>query len=72
MISNDTNVSSHSKQDSITPLAFYDLTTQLVKKFKRKLRRYLIYPSIDIRIKEKTTKVCSVLSNVLISQEKPT
>ena len=35
-----------------------DLTTQLVKKLKRKLRRCLVDPNVDIRIKEKTTKLC--------------
>ena len=35
-----------------------DLTTQLVKKLKRKLRRYLVDPNVDIRMKEKTTKPC--------------
>ena len=35
-----------------------DLTTQLVKKPKGKLRRCLVDPSVDIRMKEKTTKLC--------------
>ena len=36
-----------------------DLTTQLVKKLKRKIRRWLIDANVlDIRIKEKTTKLC--------------
>ena len=40
-----------------------DLTTQLVKKLKRKLRRCLIDPNVDIRIKQKTTKLCFFTSN---------
>ena len=35
-----------------------DLSRQLVKKLKRKLRRCLVDPNVDIRIKEKTTKLC--------------
>ena len=35
-----------------------DLTSQLVKKLKRKLRRCLVDPNVNIRIKEKTTKLC--------------
>ena len=31
---------------------------KLVKKLKRKLRRCLVDPNVDIRIKEKTTKLC--------------
>ena len=35
-----------------------NLTTQLVKKLKRKLRRCLVDPNVNIRIKQKTTKLC--------------
>ena len=35
-----------------------DLTTQLVKKLKRKLRKSLVNPNVNIRIKKKTTKLC--------------
>ena len=39
------------------------ITTQLVKKLKRKLRRCLIDPNVDIRIKQKTTKLFFLTSN---------
>ena len=61
-----TNDTSHNNQHSTIWLTIPfvgDLTTQLVKKLKRKLRRCLIDPNVDIRIKQKTTKVCFFTSN---------
>lgn len=58
----DTKVHSHSKQHSTTIWLsvpyIRELTTQLVKKFKLKFRRCLADKNIDIRVKEKTTKLC--------------
>ena len=51
-----TNDTSHNNQHSTIWLAIPfvgDLTTQIVKKLKRKLRRCLVDPNVDIRIKEK-------------------
>ena len=48
-----TNDTSHNNQHStiwLTILFVGDLTTQLVKKLKRKLRRCLVDPNVDIRI----------------------
>ena len=56
-----TNDTSHNNQHwtmRLTIPFFGALTTQLVKKLKRKLRRCLVDPNVDIRIKEKTTKLC--------------
>ena len=57
-----TNVTSQTSQDSTTiwlTIPFVgDLTTQLTKKLKHKLRRSLVDPNVDIRIKQKTTKLC--------------
>ena len=61
-----TNDTSHNNQHSTIWLTIPfvgDLTTQLVKKLKRKLRRCLIDPNVDIRIKQKTTKLCFFTSN---------
>ena len=60
------NDTSHNNQHStiwLTITFVGDLTTQLVKKLKRKLRRCLIDPNVDIRIKQKTTKLCFFTSN---------
>ena len=38
-------------------------TTQLIRSFKRKLRRQLKNPNIQIRIREKTTKLCFYTNN---------
>ena len=57
----NTTVSLDNKQDSTTIWLSVpyigDLTAQLVKKFKCKLRIYLANPNVDIRVREKTTKV---------------
>ena len=57
-----TNVTSQTSQDPATiwlTIPFVgDLTTQLTKKLKHKLRRSLVDPNVDIRIKQKTTKLC--------------
>ena len=57
-----TNVTSQTSQDSTTiwlTIPFVgDLTTQLTKELKHKLRRSLVDPNVDIRIKQKTTKLC--------------
>ena len=61
-----TNDTSHNNQHSTIWLTIPfvgDLTTQLVKKLKRKLRRCLIDPNVDIRIKQKTTKLYFFISN---------
>ena len=55
------NHTSHNNQHSTIWLTIPfvgNLTTQLVKKLKRKLRRCLVDLNVDIRIKEKTTKLC--------------
>ena len=61
------NNTSHNKKHSTIWLNIPfvgDLTTQLVKELsKRKLRRCLVDPNVDIRIKEKTTKFCFFTSN---------
>ena len=60
------NLRTHNNQHSTIWLTIPfvgDLTTQLVKKLKRKLRRCLIDPNVDIRIKQKTTKLCFFTSN---------
>ena len=57
----NTNDTSRDNQDStIWPTIPFvgDLTTQLVNKLKRKLRRCLVDPNVNIRIKQKTTKLC--------------
>ena len=53
-----TNVTSQTSQDSTTIPFVGDLTTQLTKKLKHKLRRSLVDPNVNIRIKQKTTKLC--------------
>ena len=57
----DTNDTSRDNQNSaiwLTIPFIGDLTTQLVKKLKRKLRRCLVDPNVAIRIKQKATKLC--------------
>ena len=60
-LDHSTNHTSHNNQDSSIWLTIPfggDLTTQLFRKIKRKLRRCLVDPNLDIRIKQKTTKLC--------------
>ena len=62
-----TNDTSHNNQHSTIWLNIPfvgDLRKQLVKKFKRKLWRCLVDPNVDIRIKEKTTKLCFFTSTI--------
>ena len=57
-LANDTSHNNQHPTIWVTIPFVSDLTTRLVKKLKRKLRRCLVDPNVDIRIKEKTTKLC--------------
>ena len=55
------------KEDSITIWLSVpyigDKTSQLLRSFKRKLRRCLANPNIEIKVREKTTKLCFYTNN---------
>ena len=57
------------KEDSITIWLSVpyigDKTSQLLRSFKRKLRRCLVNPNIEIKVREKTTKLCFYTNNNL-------
>ena len=67
---NKNHTTANNSEDKDEPVAIWlsipyigEKTSQLLRFFKRKLRRYLKNPNTQIRIREKTTKPCFYTSN---------